>query len=46
MILPLMLGKLLGGAAGFILAVWLSVPKAEELASLESGAATQFMPAE
>ena len=48
MILPLMLGKLLGGAAGFMLAVWLSVPKAEELASLEqkSGAATQFMPAE
>lgn len=36
MILPLMLGKLLGGAAGFMLAVWLSVPKAEELGSLEN----------
>lgn len=36
MILPLMLGKLFGGAAGFMLAVWLSVPKAEDLAILES----------
>jgi len=34
-ILPLLLGKLLGGACGFLLAVWLSVPKAEQLASLE-----------
>lgn len=33
MILPLLLGKLLGGAAGFMLAVWLSVPKADELAA-------------
>jgi ethanolamine transporter len=34
-ILPLMLGKLFGGAAGFMLALWLSVPKAEELALSE-----------
>ncbi len=31
-ILPLLLGKLLGGCAGFLLALWLSVPKAEQLA--------------
>lgn len=35
MILPLLLGKLGGGAAGFMLAVWLSVPKAEALALSE-----------
>ena len=33
MILPLLIGKLAGGAAGFMLALWLSVPKAEELAA-------------
>lgn len=38
-ILPLMLGKLLGGAAGFMLALWLSVPKAEELASSDEAVA-------
>lgn len=31
-ILPLMIGKLAGGVAGFMLAIWLSVPKAQELA--------------
>ncbi len=36
MILPLVLGKLLGGVSGFILAVWLSVPKAEALARAEN----------
>jgi ethanolamine transporter len=46
MILPLMLGKLLGGAAGFMLAVWLSVPKAEELAVLDARAAASPLPAE
>lgn len=35
LIAPLILGKLLGGVAGFILAVWLSVPKAEALAAAE-----------
>lgn len=35
LIAPLLLGKLLGGVAGFILAVWLSVPKAEALAAAE-----------
>ena len=34
-ILPLLLGKLLGGTCGFLLAVWLSVPKAEQLAREE-----------
>ncbi len=38
LILPLLLGKLLGGAAGFLLAIWLSVPKAEELAIADAGA--------
>lgn len=38
MILPLLIGKLTGGAAGFVLALWLSVPKAEELAArLDAG---------
>ncbi|CAN0656906.1 ethanolamine utilization protein EutH [Nitratireductor aquimarinus] len=48
MILPLILGKLFGGAAGFLLAIWLSVPKAEELASLEmqAGAEARPVPAE
>ncbi|MET3663298.1 ethanolamine utilization protein EutH [Aquamicrobium ahrensii] len=46
MILPLMLGKLLGGAAGFMLAVWLSVPKAEELAMLDAKTAANPLPAE
>lgn len=32
LILPLLIGKLAGGAVGFMLAVWLSVPKAEALA--------------
>lgn len=31
-ILPLLLGKVGGGTFGFIIALWLSVPKAEELA--------------
>lgn len=35
LILPLLVGKLLGGAAGFMLALWLSVPKAEDLAAHE-----------
>ena len=35
-ILPLLLGKLLGGSCGFLLAVWLSVPKAEQLAAAEA----------
>lgn len=46
MILPLMIGKLLGGAAGFMLAVWLSVPKAEQLALSENAMATRPVPAE
>jgi ethanolamine transporter len=48
MILPLMLGKLTGGAAGFMLAIWLSVPKAEELAAREQtdAAVTVALPAE
>jgi ethanolamine transporter len=48
MILPLMLGKLTGGAAGFMLALWLSVPKAEELAAREQtdAAVTVPLPAE
>jgi ethanolamine transporter len=48
MILPLMLGKLTGGAAGFMLALWLSVPKAEELAAREQtdAAVTVALPAE
>ena len=45
-ILPLMLGKLLGGAAGFMLALWLSVPKAQELASREDVGAPAAVPAE
>lgn len=45
-ILPLMLGKLLGGAAGFMLALWLSVPKAQELASREGAPAPATVPAE
>ncbi len=32
-------GKLLGGAAGFMLALWLSVPKAQELAMREDASA-------
>ncbi len=36
LILPLLLGKLLGGAAGFALAVWLSVPKALALDATEN----------
>ncbi|MFC5384751.1 ethanolamine utilization protein EutH [Aquamicrobium segne] len=46
MILPLMLGKLLGGAAGFMLAMWLSVPKAEELERQEMSASAKLAPAE
>lgn len=42
-ILPLMLGKLLGGGAGFLLALWLSVPKAEQLA-LHEAATSQADP--
>lgn len=34
-ILPLLLGKLGGGMAGFAIALWLSVPKAEQLAASE-----------
>lgn len=47
-ILPLLLGKLLGGSCGFLLAVWLSVPKAEQLASVEeqSVSITEPAPAE
>ncbi|WP_378944734.1 ethanolamine utilization protein EutH [Mesorhizobium sp. ANAO-SY3R2] len=35
MILPVLLGKLGGGIAGFALAVWLSVPKAQQLEAEE-----------
>lgn len=45
LILPLLLGKLLGGASGFMLAVWLSVPKAEALAAAEGTTAVP-LPAE
>lgn len=45
-ILPLMIGKLAGGVAGFMLAVWLSVPKAEQLEELEAGAPAIPQPAE
>jgi len=45
-ILPLLLGKLLGGAAGFMLAVWLSVPKAEELAARDIALMPDAVPAE
>ncbi|SFI31761.1 ethanolamine utilization protein EutH [Aerobium aerolatum] len=34
-ILPLLLGKIGGGMAGFAIALWLSVPKAEQLAASE-----------
>lgn len=48
LILPLLIGKLLGGVAGFMLAVWLSVPKAQELAARDEATAamTQPVPAE
>ena len=36
LILPLLVGKLLGGAIGFAIAVWLSVPKAEALEAQEA----------
>jgi ethanolamine transporter len=39
-IVPIMLGKIAGGIAGVILAVWLCVQKAEELEKEESTAAT------
>ena len=45
-ILPLMIGKLLGGVAGFMLALWLSVPKAEQLELLEVRVAAVPLPAE
>ncbi|TKT76109.1 ethanolamine utilization protein EutH [Aquamicrobium sp. LC103] len=45
MILPLLIGKLLGGSAGFMLAKWLSVPKAEELAAIDVATAAP-LPAE
>ena len=35
MIVPVMLGKLTGGIAGFLLALWLSVPKAVEMEKAE-----------
>lgn len=38
-ILPLLLGKLGGGIAGFAIALWLSVPKAVELAASEPAVA-------
>lgn len=37
MILPVLLGKLGGGIAGFALATWLSVPKAQQLEAEERG---------
>lgn len=37
-ILPLLIGKLVGGAAGFVIALKLSAPKAEELAAREAAA--------
>lgn len=36
LILPLLVGKLLGGAIGFAIAIWLSVPKAEALEAQEA----------
>lgn len=36
LILPLLIGKIGGGAVGFALAIWLSVPKAEELEAREA----------
>lgn len=44
-IVPLVIGKLAGGAAGFMLAIWLSVPKAEELAARGEDAAVTAQPA-
>jgi ethanolamine transporter len=38
LILPLLIGKIGGGAVGFAIAVWLSVPKAEELEAQEQSA--------
>lgn len=38
LILPLLVGKLVGGVSGFVLALWLSVPKAEALAAGETRA--------
>jgi ethanolamine transporter len=38
LILPLLIGKILGGCVGFAIAVWLSVPKAEALEALEPAA--------
>src|SRR5690554_4222025 len=43
-ILPLLVGKLLGGACGFLLAVWLSVPKAEALAAEDAALAGKVQP--
>lgn len=39
LILPLLVGKLLGGAIGFAIAIWLSVPKAEALEAQETARA-------
>lgn len=36
LILPLLIGKLAGGAAGLAIAVWLSVPKAEQIEAREA----------
>ena len=36
LILPLLIGKIGGGAVGFAIAIWLSVPKAEELEAREA----------
>jgi len=38
LILPLLIGKIGGGAVGLAIAVWLSVPKAEELEAQEQAA--------
>jgi len=40
LILPLLIGKILGGCVGFAIAVWLSVPKAEALEAQEIAAGT------
>ncbi len=40
LILPLLIGKILGGCVGFAIAIWLSVPKAEALEAQEIAAGT------
>ena len=44
LVLPIMVGKLIGGLCGFALAYWLSVPKALELESREQRPITENAP--